>query len=129
MRTVQVGEITTAEGAARIARMVREHPQTVEAVLRRHGAIIEARAATITPVDTGLLRRANKARVAPTSGATVGAIALVVENRMVYAAYQHNYKHRHSQPTARDHFIQIPFEAEVPAIAADIIDKDMEALQ
>jgi len=45
---------------------------------------------------------------------------------MIYARYQHDYPHRHTQPQVRDHFISIPFEAELPAIIADIVDADIK---
>jgi hypothetical protein len=49
-----------------------------------------------------------------------------MENRMIYARYQHDYPHNHTQPQARDHFISIPFEAELPAIVGDIIAADIQ---
>ena len=46
---------------------------------------------------------------------------------MVYAHYQHERKLNHpNKPTARDHFISIPFEKEVPAIIDDIIQTDIK---
>jgi hypothetical protein len=46
---------------------------------------------------------------------------------MVYAHYQHENKLNHpNKPTARDHFISIPFEKEVPAIIDDIVQTDIK---
>lgn len=115
-------EITMVEASERIARMVRNHRQHTEQILRKHGAQIEAKAAVLTPVDKGFLRRANTSRVDSTSTAVI----LTMENRMIYARYQHDYPHNHTQPQTRDHFISIPFEAELPAIVADIIDADIQ---
>ena len=115
-------EITLSEAAEHIANMVRNHPARVEGILREHGAKIEAKAAVITPVDKGFLRRANTGKVYSSSD----AVMLTIENRMEYAAYQHDYPHRHRQPQARDHFISIPFEAEIPAIVSDIIEADIK---
>lgn len=125
MRTIRSGAIGIPEARERIARMVRERPDRVGGILRRHGAIIEAKAAAITPVDKGFLRRANTGKV-EREGA---AWTLTVENRMSYAVWQHNFPHKHTQPQARDHFIALPFGAELPIIVKDIIDTDMEALQ
>lgn len=122
---IRSGAIGLGEARDRIARMVRDHEAGVETILRRHGAIIEAKAAQITPVDTGFLRRANAYKVERDAG----GIVLTIENRMSYAIWQHNFPHRHSQPGARDHFIALPFGAELPHIVKDIIDKDMEALK
>lgn len=115
-------EVTITEASERIARMVRNHSANTEQILRRHGAQIEAKAAVLTPVDTGFLRRANTSHV----DATPGAVMLTMENRMIYARYQHDYPHNHTQPQTRDHFISLPFEAELPAIVADIIDADIK---
>lgn len=115
-------EITLTEASERIARMVRNHNRHTEDILRRHGAQIEAKAAVLTPVDKGFLRRANTSKVA----VFPEAIELTIENRMIYARYQHDYPHRHTQPQVRDHFISIPFEAELPAIIADIVDADIK---
>ena len=123
MTTVRSGAIGLGEARDRIARMIREHAGAVEQICRRHGAIIEAKAAQITPVDTGFLRRANAHKV---ERETAGVV-LTVENRMSYAVYQHNIPFRHKQPGARDHFIALPFGAELPMLVKDIIDKDMEA--
>jgi hypothetical protein len=118
-------DVTIGEARERIARMVREHGDRTEGILRRHGAVIEAKAAEITPVDTGFLRRANTSKVEKDAR----SIRLTVENRMVYAHWQHEYPHRHTQPRARDHFIALPFGAELPNIVKDIINADMEALK
>lgn len=115
-------EVTFSEASERIGRMVRNHKKHTEDILRRHGAQIEAKAAVITPVDTGFLRRANTSKVEATSD----AVLLTMENRMIYARYQHDYPHNHTQPQARDHFISIPFEAELPAIVGDIIAADIQ---
>ena len=111
--------------AERLAKAMRERPDRVVDIMRKHGGIIEQKAAVLTPVDTGLLRRANTSRVV--SGE--GSATLTVENRMVYAPYQHNKPHRHTQPQARDHFISLPFFAELPALVDEIIRTDIEALQ
>lgn len=111
-----------AQAAEAIQRMVRNHPGTVEHIMMRHGARIEAKAASITPVDKGFLRRATAYKVA---GAP-GYVQLTIENRMPYAVYQHDYPHRHSQPQARDHFISIPFAAEIPLLVRDIIEADIK---
>ena len=103
--------------------MLREHPDAVRGILVRHGAIIEAKAAPLTPVDTGLLRRATASRVEDAGS----SMALTIENRMEYAAYQHYTPGlRHKQPQARDRFIEIPFTAEVPRIVEAIIERDMQ---
>ena len=115
-------EVTLTQASEAIARMVREHNRHTENVLRTHGAKIEAKAAVLTPVDKGFLRRANNYHV----DATVDAVMLTIENRMIYARYQHDYPHHHTQPQARDHFISIPFAAELPAIVRDIIDADLK---
>ena len=117
-------EVTITEASERIARMVRNHNANTEQILRRHGAQIEAKAAVLTPVDKGFLRRANTYKVEP----SVDAVTLTIENRMIYARYQHDYPHNHTQPQVCDHFIEIPFEAELPAIIEDITKSDMEEL-
>ena len=117
---------TPAEASEAIGRMVRNHPEAVAGILSKHGAIIEARAAVLTPVDTGALRRANQYHVRQEPG----LVSLTIENRMIYAHYQHENVMRHTQPQARDHFISIPFENELPGIIDDIITADMrEATQ
>ena len=118
-------DVTIGEARERIARMLDGRMDRNERILRRHGSIIEAKAAEITPVDTGFLRRANTHKVESWYGATI----LTVENRMIYAHWQHEYPHRHTQPRARDHFIALPFGAELPNIVKDIINADMEALK
>ena len=115
-------EVTLVQAAEAIAKMVREHNNWVKQILVKHGAQIEAKAAVLTPVDKGFLRRANTYKVK----ATDTSVSLTIENRMIYARYQHDYPHRHTQPQARDHFISIPFEAELPMIVDDIVGKDME---
>jgi len=115
-------EVTLKDAADRMRRMREKHGGTTEKILKEHGAKIEAKAAVITPVDKGFLRRANtnKVNVLP------DAVELIIENRMIYARYQHDYPHRHTQPQARDHFLSIPFKAELPAIVSDIVDADMK---
>ena len=125
MRTIRAGDISPREAQERLRRMLASRRSRVEALCRRHGAIIEAKAATITPVDTGFLRRANEYKVETWYDTTF----LTIENRMIYARYQHDYPHHHTQPNARDHFIALPFAAELPALIDDITDSDMEALQ
>lgn len=115
-------EVTLTEAADRIAKMVRDHNGWVEQILVKHGARIEAKAAVITPVDKGFLRRANNYKVK----ATPTAVSLTIENRMIYARYQHDYPHNHTQPMATDHFIEIPFKAELPMIVDDIIGRDIK---
>ena len=122
---IRSGDISFKEAQERLRRMLQGRRSRVAQLCRKHGAIIEAKAAAITPVDTGFLRRANKATVEDDGD----AIVLTVENRMSYAAYQHNYPHRHTQPNARDHFIALPFGAELPLLVDDIISTDMEAVQ
>lgn len=111
-----------------IERMVRNHPENVARILANHGGKIETRAAILTPVDTGLLMRATEYNVR--QGAYVyghGEITLTIENRMVYAHYQHERKLNHpNKPTARDHFISIPFEKEIPTIIDDIVQTDIK---
>ena len=124
-RTIRAGRIGIPEARERLGKAVREHQDQVERILRKHGAIIEAKAAQITPVDTGFLRRANAYKVDRDGSALV----LTIENRMVYARWQHDYPHNHTQPNARDHFIALPFGAELPEIVTDIISTDMEAVQ
>ena len=118
-------EVTLREASERIARMVRDHNKHTEDILRAHGAKIEAKAAVLTPVDKGFLRRANTSKVSATSS----AVSLTIENRMIYARYQHDYPHRHTQPQARDHFIAIPFASELPAIVSDIVDADLQEVR
>ena len=114
--------LTLTEAAERIRRITEHHNSRVAQVLRTHGAKIEAKAAVLTPVDKGFLRRANNYHV----DASVDAVMLTIENRMIYARYQHDYPHHHFQPQARDHFIAIPFAAELPAIVRDIVDADLK---
>jgi len=119
----RTGPIGLKDAQDAIRRMTDGRRERLEQLCRRHGAIIEAKAASITPVDKGFLRRANAHKVESWYGSTI----LTVENRMSYAVYQHNYPHNHTQPNARDHFIALPFGAELPALVRDIIDADMEA--
>lgn len=111
--------------AEKLARFVREHPLKTTLILAEHGARIEAKAAQITPVDRGFLRRANESVITEENGAYL----LTIRNRMVYARYQHDYPHKHHQPNARDHFIEIPFEAELPKIVQHLITEDMKELK
>ena len=89
-------------------------------------AMIEAKAAVLTPVDTGLLRRANEYHVAELSGYGRDEVTLTIENRMVYAHYQHENVLHHNQPKARDHFISIPFEDELTPIVDEIVQADLQ---
>ena len=125
MRTIRAGDISPREARERLRRMLNGRRTRVEGLCRKHGAIIEAKAATITPVDTGFLRRANEYKVETWYDTTI----LTIENRMIYARYQHDYPHHHSQPNARDHFIALPFGAELPIMVDEIIKTDMEAVQ
>ena len=118
-------EITLGEAAQRLRNVYEHHTSEVAQILRRHGAQIEAKAAVITPVDKGFLRRANTSKVQGTNE----GVTLTIENRMIYARYQHDYPHNHTQPMATDHFIEIPFKAELPAIVADIVDADIRRAQ
>jgi len=120
--TVFVPPIDIADARERIRRFYEHRDGRVAQIVRRHGAQIEAKAAVLTPVDKGFLRRANTSKVEP----SVDAVTLTIENRMIYARYQHDYPHRHTQPQVRDHFIEIPFEAEIPAIIADIMSADIK---
>lgn len=121
-----MSEISLQEAAERIGRMIREHPDHTERILLNHGARIEAKAAVLTPVDTGFLRRANESSVSRLEAYGADTVTLTIQNRMNYAIWQHDYPHKHHQPQARDHFISIPFEAEIPAIVADIINADIK---
>lgn len=122
--TVYMPDISLGDVRERIERFKRNRDGRVAKILRRHGAQIEAKAAVLTPVDKGFLRRANTSKVEPSAE----AVTLTIENRMIYARYQHDYPHNHTQPQVRDHFIEIPFEAELPAIIEDITKSDMEEL-
>ena len=124
MTVIRTGDISLKDAQAKIARFVRERRPRLLDVMRRHGAQIEVKAAAITPVDKGFLRRANTVKVEEDGD----AIVLTAENRMSYAVWQHNYPHHHTQPQARDHFIAIPFGAELPGIVDDIINADMETI-
>ena len=109
-----------------IERMVRNHSENTARILAKHGAIIEAKAAVLTPVDTGALRRANEYHVTQMDAYGHNEVSLTIANRMIYAHYQHENVMKHHQPKARDHFISIPFEAEVPGIIDDILQTDIE---
>lgn len=110
------------KAAEAIQRMLQDRPEHLWKILARHGARIEAKAAFITPVDKGFLRRATAYKVE----SAPGYVRLIIENRMPYAVYQHDYPHHHSQPQARDHFISIPFAAEIPLLVKDIIEADIK---
>ena len=114
--------ITIEQAVKSIDRMLQDRPEHLGKILARHGAKVEAKAAVLTPVDTGALRRANAYKV------ELGTreASLTIENRMVYAHYQHERIMRHHQPQARDHFISIPFEAELPLIIDDIVQTDIK---
>ena len=117
---------TPAEASEAISRLLRDRPERIERLLAKHGAIIEAKAAVLTPVDTGMLRRANEYYVSRMEAYGQDEVSLTIANRMIYAHYQHENVMKHHQPKARDHFISIPFEAEVPGIIDDIIQTDIE---
>lgn len=122
MTTVYMPEMDLGDVADRIRRFYEHRDGRIAQILRNHGAKIEAKAATITPVDKGFLRRANQYRVEPSPD----SVTLIIENRMIYARYQHDYPHHHTQPNARDHFIGLPFAAELPAIVSDIMAADIK---
>ena len=124
MTTIRTGDISIRDAREKIAKFVRERRPRILDLMRRHGAQIEVKAAAITPVDKGFLRRANTVKVEEDGD----AIVLTAENRMIYAVWQHNFPHHHTQPQARDHFIAIPFGAELPGIVDDIINADMETI-
>lgn len=106
-----------------IERMVRNHPESVAKILATHGGKIRVRAAVLTPVDTGELMARTRFYV----DTIPGEVSLTVANDMVYAHYQHENKLNHpNKPTARDHFISIPFEKEIPAIIDDIVQTDIK---
>lgn len=111
--------------ADKIHKAVAERPDRVAGILRKHGGLIEQKARAITPVDTGLLARKNESRVAQFEG----YVSLTIENNQHYAPYQHYKVLNHTQPNARDHFISLPFYAELPAMCDDIINTDIEAFQ
>lgn len=120
--SVYMPEIDLGDAAERIRRFIEHRDGRIAQILRNHGAKIEAKAAILTPVDKGFLRAANASKVEP----SVDAVTLIIENRMIYARYQHDYPHNHTQPNVTDHFIQIPFEAEIPLIVEEIIGKDIQ---
>ena len=122
--TVYMPDISLGDVRERIERFQRHRDGRIAKILRNHGGKLEVKMAVLTPVDKGFLRAANGYRVEP----SVDAVTLIVENRMIYARYQHDYPHNHTQPQVRDHFIEIPFEAELPAIIEDITKSDMEEL-
>ena len=112
-----------AKAKENIRRMMSdERTRRLYFILYRNGAKIEAKAAVLTPVDKGFLRRANTSRV----NTEDDAVTLTIENRMIYARYQHDYPHKHHQPQVRDHFIEIPFEAQIPTIVAEIMESDIK---
>ncbi len=112
--------------ADRLDRLLDDLPRGVMQSAAYHGARIVRDAKVLTPVDTGLLMNADTYDLEQTGNATV----LVVSNRMKYARYQHERVLNHpNKRTARDHFIKIPFEAEVPAMVADIKALIMEATE
>ena len=125
MTTIKVGDISLLAARGSIARMLGQRRGRLNEILRKHGAIIEVKASAITPGDKGFLRRANEAKVEDDGR----SVSLTVQNRMKYAVFQHNYAHHHNQPNARDHFIALPFGAELPIMVDEIIKTDMEAVQ
>ena len=120
--TVYMPKIELGDAAKRIRRFYEHRDGRIAQILRNHGGKIEVKMAVLTPVDKGFLRAANQYKVEP----SVDAVTLIIENRMIYARYQHDYPHRHTQPQTRDHFIEIPFKAELPAIISDIMDADIK---
>lgn len=103
--------------ADRLDRLLDDLPRGVKDTAWKHGARIVRNAKVLTPVDTGLLMNADTFDLEQTGNATV----LVVSNRMAYARYQHEHVLNHpNKRTARDHFIKIPFEEEVPLLVSDI---------
>ena len=98
-------------------------PQT-EALLRKHGAIIERNAAPLTPVDKGFLRRASTSDVSSEQG----SVTLTLANRMVYASYQHEREDLHHK-VGGPHFIRDPFRDEIPVIRRDITAMVLEAAE
>jgi len=120
--TVYMPEIDMGDAAERIRRFYEHRDGRIAQILRNHGGKIEVKMAVLTPVDKGFLRAANQYRVEP----SVDAVTLIIENRMIYARYQHDYPHNHTQPMVTDHFISIPFEAELPMIVDDIIGQDIK---
>lgn len=94
--------------------------------LAYHGSHIVRAAAPLTPMDTGVLMNSNRYRL--DEGAD--AITLVVSNNKIYAHYQHeNVLNHKNKATARDHYLQIPFESEVPRITAAITEIIKEATE
>lgn len=109
-----------------IERMVRNHSENTARILAKHGAQIEAKAAVLTPVDTGALRRANEYHVTQMDAYGHNEVSLTIANRMIYAHYQHERVLKHHQPKARDHFISIPFEDQLPKMVDEIIRTDLQ---
>ena len=122
MSTIRIESISMEQAAEAIGRMAREHPRHTAAILRRSGARIVTKAAVLTPVDTGYLLSQNGYDVAVGSD----GVTLTVHNRLPYAVYQHDKPHRHPKAGARDHFLSIPFAAQLPAIVRDIVAADIE---
>ena len=111
------------EALEAIGRMVRNHPETVARILANAGGHIRVKAAVLTPVDTGLLMVRTKFNVETNPGEA----SLTVYNDMIYAHYQHENKLNHpNKPTARDHFISIPFEDELTPIVDEIVQADLQ---
>lgn len=110
--------------ADRLARAADTLPAGMKAVLDRHGAQIVRKAKVITPFDKGFLVNANRYSAVQTGR---GA-SLIVHNRMVYARRQHEVPMRH-KPGKKDHYIEIPFTEEVPAIRDHLKQILTEALE
>ena len=120
--TAYMPEIDLGDAAERIRRFIEHRDGRIAQIMRMHGAKINAKAAMLTPVDKGFLRAANQYKVEP----SVDAVTLIMENRMIYARYQHDYPHNHTQPNVTDHFIEIPFKAQIPLLVEDIINNDIK---
>lgn len=105
--------------ASSFSRMVRDQ-------LNYRGARIVRASRPLTPVDTGRLMAATRYR----TDEGTDAITLVVSNNTVYAHYQHeNVLNHKNKATARDHYLQIPFEDEVPRITEAITKLIKEATE
>ena len=117
---------TPGEAAEQLAEWRLQRQGKVDGILYKNGLRIVTKAAPLTPVDKGFLRRANSAEVEITDDRT---ITLSIVNRMVYAPYQHNKPHNHPAAGTRDHFIEIPFSAQIETIVAEIAAADMSEVR
>ena len=121
--------MTPGDAARIIERMVQDRPERVAKILATNGAKIEQQAAILTPVDTGMLMRATEYRVAGFDMFGHREVAMHIENRMIYAHYQHEHVLHHTKATARDKFIEIPFEKQLPTIVDEIVRADLQEAQ